>query len=266
MTCPKCNFQNPEETLVCQNCKTSLSRKKNWWKIGLAILIVVAVGIYVLGKYTKKNSYPIKPTIDKVEFVYTSPTPPPPIIVKIGDTLDYRNLQTDTSNWKEYKKEVDGLLITFKYPKQYKIWKYGSGKPLKFDTSIVNTNASGHLEDTLVDFWRPNNRGGKGGEDYPITYDGKPLTRWVQEGNHDFVYQASIIREVIVKFKKIVRIEYKNGNGPISFTHPDGPRGETYVVVDNNHPFIFDNYNLIPLGEFIAILDSFKVEKCLEFC
>lgn len=231
---------------------------KNRWKIVFAVLIVVTAGIYVLSRYAKKNSYPIKPTIDKVEFVYTSPTPLPTIIPKIGDKLDYQNLQTDTSSWKEYKKEVDGLLISFKYPKQYEIWKYSQGMPAEFDSLIVKADASGHLENTLVEFRRPTNSKGNA----PITYDGKPLTKWVQEGN--YADQASIIREVIVKFKEIVRVEYRNGHTP--YTHPYGPSSEIYVVVDNNYPFIFINHNLIPLEEFIAILDSFKVEKCLKFC
>lgn len=233
---------------------------KNRWKVIFVVLIAAAVGIYVLSRYTKKNSYPIKPTIDKVEFVYTQPTPLPTIIRKviIEDKLDYQNLQTDTSSWKEYKKEVDGLLISFKYPKQYEIWKYSQGMPAKFDSLIVKADTSGHLEDTLVEFWRPKEREGKN----PITYDGKPLTKWVQEGN--YADQASIIREVIVKFKEIVRVEYRNGHTP--YTHPYGPSSEIYVVVDNNYPFIFINHNLIPLEEFIAIIDSFKVEKCLEFC
>lgn len=264
MTCPKCQFQNQEETLVCQNCKEPLHRRKfNFWKIGLAILIVIAVGIYVLDKYTKKNSYPIKPTIDKVEFVYTSPTPLPTITIKIGDTLEYQQyLQADTSSWKEYKKEVDGLLISFKYPKQYEIQKYSQGMLAEFDSLIVKTSSDGTTSDSiLIFFGRPYDFNG-----IPYTHvdDKVSLIEGVQRNYSSILdRETTVVREIQTKSKKVVRIEYEAGWLP----YPTfGPIGETYVVLDNGYLFIFENHHLISLEEFITILDSFKIEKCLKFC
>lgn len=269
MTCPKCQFQNPEETLVCQNCKEPLHRRKfNFWKIGFFIELGIIIPfslIFIIGDIlvkNKKNSYPIKPTIDKVEFVYTSPTPLPTITVKIGDALDYRNLQTDTSSWKEYKKEVNGLLITFKYPKQYKISRISSGRPIEYDNTIIKTLSDGVTFDKhLIYFSRPY---GPGGTLFTRVDDKVSLIEGIQR-NYSSILQgrATMAREIQTKSKKVVRIEYEDGLHPIPIF---GPNGETYVVLDNGYLFIFENYNLIPLEEFITILDSFKIEKCLKFC
>lgn len=230
---------------------------KNMWKIGFVVLIVVVVGIYIVGRYTKKNSYPIKPTIDKVEFVYTSPTPLPPITVKIGDTLEYQYLQADTSSWKEYKKEVDGLLISFKYPKQYEISGTANGQLSDFDSLILD-RASYNV---LIQFSRPITP-----EGIPYTHvdDKVSLIEGVQRNYSSILdRETTVVREIQTKSKKVVRIEYEAGWLPIPMF---GPIGETYVVLDNGYLFIFENHHLISLEEFITILDSFKIEKCLKFC
>lgn len=237
---------------------------KNRWKIVFAVLIVVVVGIYVLSRYAKKNSYPTKPTIDKVEFVYTQPTPLPTIIRKviIGDKLDYQNLQTDKSSWKEFKKEVEGLLITFKYPKQYGIWRIGIDEKTTFDNGglIEKTPDS---SDTLVVFSRPIS---KEGSSYTYFQIDKNLSLFDEIRKSNYLSHeegVNTLREIQTKNKTVVRIEYEGGWMPSPMY---GEKGETYVVLDNGYIFTFEKYDLIPLEEFIAIIDSFKVEKCLKFC
>jgi len=253
---PVANSQLPAKLDLQQEKSKTQSHRSIWmWKIGFAVLIILAVGIYVLSKYAKKDSNSIKPTIDKIEIVYTSPTPLPTIMRKIGDRLDYRNLQTDTSSWKEYKKEVGGLLITFKYPKQYGISRWGQGMPAEFDSLILKNN------DIVVEFSRPILTDGV---PYIRLDDNLSLIEGVLRNNDSWITRtATVVREIQTKSKKVVRIEYEDGwlSGPAY-----GPSSETYVIRDSDYLFTFINHNLIPLEEFIAIIDSFKVEKCLIDC
>lgn len=104
MTCPKCQFQNPEETLVCQNCNSSVSKKKNWWKkrfgkkvfLYSTILIVLVTAGFLsfrfLGISKTLKCRPVKVNIIKVNRNIEPQQGVPPQVWK-GITLGNTTIQ-----------------------------------------------------------------------------------------------------------------------------------------------------------------------------
>lgn len=68
MTCPKCNFQNPEEAVTCQQCQETLvaptlsksqmipNPPKKWIWIGVVVLILILLVIAIITIKLKSNS------------------------------------------------------------------------------------------------------------------------------------------------------------------------------------------------------------------
>ena len=112
MTCPKCNFQNPEGTLVCQNCKTSLSRKKNVWKVGFFIEFFLLVLFVVLIVALTSDNMDLKLKVSTVVPQISQPSPAATVYPQI-------------TSWETYANPELG--ITFQYPSDWVIDdSYGS--------------------------------------------------------------------------------------------------------------------------------------------
>lgn len=118
MLCPKCNFQNPEGTAVCNNCKISLSRRKlGFWQTGffielfLLVLFIMLIVVLTIDNLDLKSRPPIvTPQVNQ-------PSPTPAIFpqvdswktltsTKLGVTFQYpSNWELDDSNgslWVKY--------------------------------------------------------------------------------------------------------------------------------------------------------------------
>lgn len=117
MTCPKCNSQNSEETLVCQNCKESLhGRKFNFWKIGFVIeLFFIVLLVVLISALTSDNmdlKLRVSTAVPQISQPSSTPTSTPTVYPQIA-------------SWKTYTNPELG--ITFQYPSDWEIDdSYGS--------------------------------------------------------------------------------------------------------------------------------------------
>lgn len=112
MTCPKCNFQNPENELICKNCKSPLLRKKNRWKIGFFIELFFIVLLVVLISALTSDNMDLKLRVSTAVPQISQPSPVPTAYPQIA-------------SWKTYTNPELG--ITFQYPSDWEIDdSYGS--------------------------------------------------------------------------------------------------------------------------------------------
>lgn len=111
MTCPKCNFQNPEETLICQNCKEPLHGGEfNFWKIGFFIELILFILLFglVTNNYSKKN-------VNNIFSVKEKPIDVQPISKTQEETKDY--IHPKIESYAKYSNS--NLKLSFEYPSNW---------------------------------------------------------------------------------------------------------------------------------------------------
>ena len=129
MTCPKCNFQSQEEVNICESCKISLSRKKNWWKIGFFIELILFILLFglVMNNYSRKNINNVFSIKEK-----TIDVQPSPKVQEETKTYIHSKIESYT------KYSNPNLRLSFEYPSN---WVLQDNSTESYGSPFVRVNS-----------------------------------------------------------------------------------------------------------------------------